>query len=171
MPSPYQPLGGRCASNTKRPAPPCHSQAIGLAAVTRVPGPKNKTSQQAGRELLEFCKTRQADVLRFTADTSLWPTNNLSERAVRPQDPAEDIRPPDQRRRHPGPPRYPQLPRHRRKHGLDADKILCQLMTANPWLPPSPANLPVTTQSNSRHHHRPFTGVNAYFFITCNTYC
>jgi hypothetical protein len=86
---------------------------VGLAAVSRVPGPKNKTRQQPGREMLEFCKNRQADVLRFTADTSVWPTNNISERGVPPEDPAEDIRPPDQRRRHPGPPRHPRLPRHR----------------------------------------------------------
>ena len=39
---------------------------VGLAAVSRVPGPKNQVRQQPGRELLEFCKTRQADVLRFT---------------------------------------------------------------------------------------------------------
>ena len=51
---------------------------VGLAAVSRVPGPKNKTRQQPGRELLEFCKTRQADVLRFTTDTSIWPTNDLA---------------------------------------------------------------------------------------------
>jgi len=57
---------------------------VGLAAVSRVPGPKNQVKQQPGRELLEFCKTRQADVLRFAADTSVWPTNNISERGVRP---------------------------------------------------------------------------------------
>jgi hypothetical protein len=48
-----------------------------------VPGPKNSTKQKPGRELLEFCRDRR-DVLRFTADTSIWPTNNISERGVRP---------------------------------------------------------------------------------------
>jgi hypothetical protein len=38
--------------------------------------------------MLEFCKTRQADVLRFTTDTAVWPTNNLSERSVRPLKPS-----------------------------------------------------------------------------------
>jgi transposase len=49
---------------------------VGLAAVSRVPGPKNQVRQQPGRELLEFCKTRQADVLRFTTDTGIWPAND-----------------------------------------------------------------------------------------------
>jgi transposase len=49
-----------------------------------VPGPKNSTKQRPGRELLEFCRDRRGDVLRFTTDTSIWPTNNISERGVRP---------------------------------------------------------------------------------------
>jgi transposase len=57
---------------------------VGLAAVSRVPGPKSTVKQKPGREMLEFCRDRQADVLRFTKDTSVWPTNNLSERGVRP---------------------------------------------------------------------------------------
>jgi hypothetical protein len=57
---------------------------VGLASVSRVPGPKNKVRQKPGRELLEFCKDRQDDVLRFATDTAVWPTNNLSERGVRP---------------------------------------------------------------------------------------
>ena len=45
---------------------------------------------------------------------AIWPTNNISERGVRPtEDPAEDLRPAHQRRRHPGPARHPQLHRHR----------------------------------------------------------
>jgi transposase len=61
-----------------------HAVLAGLASVPRVPGPKNSTKQKPGRELLEFCKNRQDDVLRFTTDTSIWPTNNISERGVRP---------------------------------------------------------------------------------------
>jgi hypothetical protein len=57
---------------------------VGLAAVSRVPGPKNAVRQKPGREMLEFCRDRQADVLRFAAGTSVWPTNNISERGVRP---------------------------------------------------------------------------------------
>jgi transposase len=49
-----------------------------------VPGPKNSTKQKPGRELLEFCRDRRSDVLLFTEDTSVRPTNNISERGVRP---------------------------------------------------------------------------------------
>ena len=51
---------------------------VGLASVPRVPGPKNSVKQKPGRELLEFCKDRQGDVLRFTKDTSICPTNDLA---------------------------------------------------------------------------------------------
>jgi transposase len=33
---------------------------------------------------LEFCRHREDAVLRFTTDTRVWPTNNISERGVRP---------------------------------------------------------------------------------------
>ncbi len=61
-----------------------HAVLAGLASVPRIPGPKNSTKQRPGRELLEFCRDRRGDVLRFTTDTSIWPTNNISERGVRP---------------------------------------------------------------------------------------
>ena len=61
-----------------------HAVLAGLASVPRVPGPKNSTKQKPGRELLEFCRDRRSDVLLFTEDTSVWPTNNISERGVRP---------------------------------------------------------------------------------------
>ena len=51
---------------------------VGLAAVSRVPGPRNTVKQKPGREMLEFCRDRQADVLRFTTGTSVWPTNDLA---------------------------------------------------------------------------------------------
>jgi transposase len=52
---------------------------VGLAAVRRVPDPRTAVRQQPGRELLEFCRDHEGDVLRFARDTSIWPTNNLSE--------------------------------------------------------------------------------------------
>jgi transposase len=52
-----------------------HAVLAGLASVLRVPGPKNSTKQKPGRELLEFCNGRRDDVLRFTTDTAIWPTN------------------------------------------------------------------------------------------------
>jgi hypothetical protein len=57
---------------------------VGLSRVPRVPGPRSCTAQRPGRELLEFCRDRQDDVVRFTADTRIWPTNNISERDLRP---------------------------------------------------------------------------------------
>ena len=34
--------------------------------------------------MLEFCRDREADVLRFTTDMDVWPTNNISESGLRP---------------------------------------------------------------------------------------
>jgi transposase len=112
---------------------------VGLAAVPRVPGPKNKTRQKPGREMLEFCRDRQADVLRFATSTSVWPTNNISERGVRPLKTQQKIS---------GRLTSDHVTQDRldirgyldtaRKHGLGAYEVLCQLMTGNPWLPPAP---------------------------------
>jgi len=55
-----------------------HAVLAGLASVPRVPGPKNQVRQKPGREMLEFCNGRRDDVLRFTKDTSVWPTNDLA---------------------------------------------------------------------------------------------
>jgi hypothetical protein len=59
-----------------------HAVLAGLASVPRVPGPKNSTKQKPGRELLEFCRGRRDDVLRFTTDTAVWPTTNISASAA-----------------------------------------------------------------------------------------
>jgi transposase len=111
---------------------------VGLAAVSRVPGPKNQVRQQPGRELLEFCRDRQADLLRFATDTTVWPTNNISERGVRPLKTQQKIS---------GRLTSDDVTQDRldirgyidtaRKHGLGAYEVLCQLMTGNPWLPPA----------------------------------
>jgi hypothetical protein len=61
-----------------------HAVLAGCSNVPRVPGPKNTTAQHPGRDLLEFCRDRQADVTRFCDDTRIWPANNISERGVRP---------------------------------------------------------------------------------------
>ncbi len=115
-----------------------HAVLAGLASVPRVPGPKNSTKQKPGRELLEFCKNRQADVLRFTTDTSIWPTNNISERGVRPLKTQQkisgrltsddvtqdrlDIR---------------SYPGTARKYGRNAFAVLYDLMLGAPWQPPA----------------------------------
>jgi transposase len=112
--------------------------AVGLAAVPRVPGPRNTVKQQTGRELLEFCRDRREDVLRFTTDTSVWPTNNISERGVRPLKIQQKIS---------GRLTSDDVTQDRldirsyidtaRKHGLGAYEVLHQLMLGNPWLPPA----------------------------------
>ena len=61
-----------------------HAVPAGLASVPHVPGPKHRTRQEPGRELLEFCNGRRSDVLLSAEDTSVWPTTNISERGVRP---------------------------------------------------------------------------------------
>jgi transposase len=136
---------------------------VGLAAVSRVPGPRNQVRQQPGRELLEFCRDRRADVLRFTTGTSVWPTNNISERGVRPlktqqkisgrltsddvtQDRLDirgyiDTAPQARRKRLRRP-----APAHARKHLAS----------------PSLVDLPVKTRSDPRRRHPPSIGVNAY---------
>ncbi len=60
---------------------------VALADVPRIPGPKNSTKQHPGRDMLEFCGAREADILRFTTDTDVWPTNNISESGLRPSKP------------------------------------------------------------------------------------
>jgi hypothetical protein len=56
----------------------------GLSQIRRAPGPTATTKQPVGRLLLECLRDREADVLRFVADTRVWPTNNQSERDLRP---------------------------------------------------------------------------------------
>ena len=61
-----------------------HAIRVGLSEVRPNPGPRSSTAQPPGRTLLEFCRDREDDVLRFTTDTRIWPTNNISERSLRP---------------------------------------------------------------------------------------
>jgi transposase len=120
-----------------------HAVLAGLAGVRRVPGPKNQVRQKPGRELLEFCKKRQDDVLRFTTDTSVWPTNNLSERGVRPLKTQQKIS---------GRLTSDDATQDRldirsyldtaRKHGKNAMDVLYHLMLDRPWQPPAPALSP-----------------------------
>ena len=111
----------------------------GLSAVPRIPGPKNTTAQHPGRDLLEFCSEtgRENAVLRFTADTRIWPTNNISERGVRPNKTQQNIS---------GRLTSEETTQDRldirsyidtaRKHGQDVLTVLRVLFTGNPWRPP-----------------------------------
>jgi transposase len=120
-----------------------HAVLAGIASVPRVPGPKNQVKQKPGRELLEFCKNRRDDVLRFTADTRIWPTNNLSERGVRPLKTQQKIS---------GRLASDDVTQDRldirsyidtaRKHGQNAMEVLHQLMLGSPWRPPARAFSP-----------------------------
>ncbi len=120
-----------------------HAVLAGLASVPRVPGPKNSTKQRPGRELLEFCRDRRSDVLLFAEDTSIWPTNNISERGVRPLKTQQKIS---------GRLASDDVTQDRldirsyidtaRKHGRNAFAVLCDLMTGSPWSPPAQALSP-----------------------------
>jgi transposase len=110
----------------------------GLAAVPRIPGPKHSTAQHPGRDLLEFCSQagRENAVLRFTRDTRIWPTNNISERGVRPNKTQQNIS---------GRLTSEDVTQDRldirsyidtaRKHGHDVLTVLRAIFTGNPWQP------------------------------------
>ena len=113
---------------------------VGLSQVPRVPGPRYSTAQRPGRELLEFCRTREADVLRFSIDTRVWPTNNISERDLRPTKTQQKIS---------GRLTSDTVTQHRldirsyidtaRKHGINVMTALHRAITGNPWTPPLPS--------------------------------
>jgi transposase len=120
-----------------------HAVLAGLASVPRVPGPKNSTKPKPGRELPGFCRDRRDDVLRFTTDTSIWPTNNISERGVRPLKTQQKIS---------GRLASDDVTQDRldirgyidtaRKHGKNAMDVLHDLMLGRPWRPPAQAFSP-----------------------------
>ncbi len=120
-----------------------HAVLAGLASVPRIPGPKNSTKQRPGRELLEFCRDRRSDVLLFAEDTSVWPTNNISERGVRPLKTQQKIS---------GRLASDDVTQDRldirsyidtaRKHGKNALNVLHDLMLGRPWRPPVQAFSP-----------------------------
>jgi transposase len=110
---------------------------VGLSQVPRVPGPRNSTAQHPGRDLLEFCRDREDDVLRFCGDTRIWPTNNISERDLRPTKTQQKIS---------GRLTSEEVTQDRldirsyidtaRKHGVNVMTALRQAITGTPWRPP-----------------------------------
>jgi hypothetical protein len=116
--------------------------------------PKNSTKQKPGRELLEFCRDRRDDVLRFTTDTSIWPTNNISERGVRSLKTQQKIS---------GRLASDDVTQERldirnyidtaRKHGKNAMDVLHDLMLGKPWQPRghSPRKPPIRTRPIYHH--------------------
>jgi transposase len=117
-----------------------HAVLAGLADVPRIPGPKSSTAQHPGRDLLEFCRDRQADVTRFCYDTAIWPTNNISERDLRPAKTQQKIS---------GRLTSEDTTQDRldirsyidtaRKHGVSVMTALRDAMSGSPWQPPLPA--------------------------------
>ena len=117
-----------------------HAVLAGLSDVRRVPGPRSSTAQHPGRDLLEFCRDRQEDVTRFCSDTRIWPTNNISERGVRPVKTQQKIS---------GRLTSEDITQDRldirsyidtaRKHGCNVMDILRTVMSGAPWSPPVPA--------------------------------
>jgi Transposase IS66 family. len=114
-----------------------HAILVGLAQVPRAPGPRHRTAQPPGRDLLEFCRDREHDVLRFCFDTRIWPTNNISERDLRPAKTQQKIS---------GRLTSEEVTQDRldirsyidtaRKHGVNVMTALRQAITGNPWKPP-----------------------------------
>jgi transposase len=120
-----------------------HAVLAGLASVPGVPGPRNSAKQEPGRELLEFCRDRRSDVLLFTEDTIVWPTNNISERGVRPLKTQQKIS---------GRLASDDVTQDRldirsyidtaRKHGKNTMDVLHDLMLGRPWRPSAQAFSP-----------------------------
>jgi transposase len=116
-----------------------HAIRVGLAQLPRVPGPRHATAQHPGRDLLEFCRDHEDDVLHFCFDTRVWPTNNLSERDLRPTKTQQKIS---------GRLTSEEITQDRldirsyidtaRKHGADIMTALRQANMGNPWKPPLP---------------------------------
>jgi transposase len=117
-----------------------HGVRIGLAEVRRVPGPAKTVTQPVGRALLEVLRDREDDVLRFTGDLDVPPTNNQAERDVRPAKTQQKIS---------GRLRSETTTRHRyavhgylstaTKHGTDVLTAIQNALLGRPWMPPDPA--------------------------------
>jgi transposase len=117
-----------------------HAIRVGLREVRPVPGPRSSTAQPPGRALLEFCRDHESDVLRFCTDTRIWPTNNISERGLRPAKTQQKIS---------GRLTSEDITQDRldirsyidtiRKHGADVLTGIYDALTGNPWRPPIPA--------------------------------
>jgi transposase len=117
-----------------------HAIRVGLSEVRPNPGPRSCTAQPLGRALLEFCRDREDDVLRFTTDTRIWPTNNISERSPRPAKTQQKIS---------GRLTSELVTQDRldirgyidtiRKHRENVLTGIRNALTGNPWRPPIPA--------------------------------
>ena len=111
---------------------------VGLSQIARVPGVNAK--QAPGRCLLECLRDRENDVHRFAGDTRVWPTNNLSERDLRPTKTQQKIS---------GRLTSEDVTADRltirgyistaAKHGVNIMTVLRDTIAGTPWAPPLPA--------------------------------
>ncbi|SQD97334.1 conserved hypothetical protein [Parafrankia sp. Ea1.12] len=107
---------------------------VGLASVPRAASGK----QPPARNLLECLRDREEDVLRFVGDLRVWPTNNISERDLRPWRTQENIS---------GRLTSETATRDRltvysylvsgRKHGQSELKAMIDAFRGAPWTPPA----------------------------------
>lgn len=108
---------------------------VGLSQIPRNHTPGGK--QLPSRSLLECFRDREHDVLRFLTDTRIPPTNNLSERGLRPEKTQQKIS---------GRLQSEAVTRHRlairsylstaAKHKINMMAALRDAITGNPWNPP-----------------------------------
>jgi transposase len=117
-----------------------HGVRIGLAEVRRIHGPAKTVTQPVSRVLLEVLRDREDDLLRFTRNLRIPPTNNQAERDIRPAKTQQKIS---------GRLRSPRSTRHRyavrghistaAKHGTDILTAIRDALLGRPWMPPDPA--------------------------------
>lgn len=125
---------------TQAPTRPRSAGGVTGYLLPRVPGPASTTKQLPGRLLLECLRDREDDILRFAADTRIWPTNNLSERDLRPHKTQQKIS---------GRLQSEDITRDRlairsyistaAKHGINIMTAIHHAITGNPWMPPAAA--------------------------------
>ena len=107
-----------------------------------MPGPRSATAQHPGRTCWNSAATARTTFSRFCFDTRIWPTNNISERDLRPTKTQQKIS---------GRLTSEDVTQDRldirsyidttRKHGADVITALRLAITGNPWKPaiPTPA--------------------------------
>jgi hypothetical protein len=112
-----------------------------------------------GRRTLESFRDRQDDVLRFTRDTRVWPTNNISERGVRPLKTQQKISGRLTSEKATQDWLDPQLHRHRPQARLQRHRRPAQRHDRQPMAPTHPG-----THLNNQRRPPSVNEVNAYLF-------
>ncbi|MCK9921186.1 transposase [Frankia sp. AgPm24] len=106
--------------------------------LSQVPAAAKGTKQPVGRCLLACLRDRQDDVLRFVFDLDVWPTNNQSERDLRPFKTQQKIS--GRLTSAATTARRLQIASYlstARKHGVSAMHALRLAFRGAPWMPPA----------------------------------